>query len=211
MLSNLQQAAIALRDDEVHVWHAGYRPSLGRQPLLQVLAAYLDCAESAVSLEIEEHGRPRLSARFDRTLDFNWSHSGDDALIAIGRNLRPGIDVERVRARPRLLEIARRYFEPAEFTMLEGLPESARLPAFLGMWTAKEAVLKALGRGIAFGLDRVVIEMETEDVPTLRRLGDSDVSSWQLRSLPFGAGLCAALAWQGRSLHIRTGKLAARD
>jgi 4'-phosphopantetheinyl transferase len=209
-LSCLAEAASTLRNDEIHVWRVGYRPTLGRQPLLHVLAAYLGCDGSAVDLESEEHGRPRLAARFGHAIDFNWSHSGTDALIAIGRHVRPGVDVERMRPRPRLLEIARRYFEPAECSLLEELAGDERLAMFLGMWTAKEAVLKALGRGLAFGLDRVGIDTR-DDVLALRRLDGNDVRSWQLQSLAVGPGVFAALAWQGEPRCVRTGLLAAID
>lgn len=209
-LQSLAEAAATLADQHIHVWRVAYRPALGRQPLLHVLAAYLDCAESAVVLESEEHGRPRLAAGAAHPLDFNWSHSGGDALIAIGRGVRLGVDVERLRPRPRLLEIARRYFGELEFSLLEQLPESDRLPAFLGIWTAKEAVLKALGRGIAFGLDRVGIAMTAGGTPTLRHLAESDVGTWQLRAPVFGPGLFSALAWKGEPRQIRTGMLATK-
>lgn len=205
----LDAAAAALKDDEIHVWHvSAYSPSLGRQPLLHVLSAYLGQDKTAIQLESEEHGRPRLAAGYDSSLDFNWSHSGDHALIAVGRHVRPGVDVECVRPRQRLLEIARRYFDPVEVSLLERLAEGARLEAFLAMWTAKEAVLKALGRGIAFGLDRVGVDLE-DGAPALRRLGDDDGGGWQLQGFSPAAGVLAALAWKGERRHVRTGRLAA--
>lgn len=206
-LGSLKSAAVALNDEDIHVWHVAYQPSSGRQPLLQVLAAYLDRAPSAIVLSSEEHGRPTLVTSGDQPLDFNWSHSGGDALIAIARHVRPGVDVERLRPRPRLLEIARRYFDPSEFALLERLPEHERLSVFLSLWTAKEAVLKALGRGLAFGLDRVGLNLAGDGAPALRHLAGSDVDSWQLQALSFDAELRAALAWQGEPRRVRTGML----
>src|SRR3546814_6405959 len=59
----------------------------------------------------------------------------------------PGIDLERQRPRARALEIAERYFSADEAAALAALPAADRSVAFLELWTAKEAVLKALGRG----------------------------------------------------------------
>ncbi|HZX70296.1 MAG TPA: 4'-phosphopantetheinyl transferase superfamily protein, partial [Rhodanobacter sp.] len=156
---NLFDAAARLGDDAIHVWHLDYRPAQGRGPLLQTLAAYLGVEANQVGLVEGAHGRPRLDpALFSghtSALDFNWSHSGHHALIAIARGIAPGIDIERRRPQPRALRLARRFFASDEATALAALPEEARATAFLDLWTAKEALLKAHGRGIGFGLSRV--------------------------------------------------------
>ena len=35
-----------------------------------------------------------LAIGHDQSLGFNWSHSGDQALIAVGRHIMPGVDLE---------------------------------------------------------------------------------------------------------------------
>src|SRR5699024_314193 len=66
-----------------------------------------------------------------------------------------GCDLELARPRPRALEIAQRYFTAAEAGWLARLDGPAREAAFVRIWCAKEAMLKAHGRGIAFGLHRL--------------------------------------------------------
>ena len=206
----LANVAEHLRDDEIHVWRLDYRPSHGRAPLRAVLAAYLGVAAEQVALTDGEHGRPALAAGLDPSLGFNWSHSGGQALIAIGRHLMPGIDLERLRPRARALEIAERYFSTDEATALATLPAAQRNAAFLELWTAKEAVLKALGRGIAFGLNRLSIASAVDQLQ-LQRLEGDDVTAWQLRRLDIDSGLVAALAWRGGERRIRLGALASGD
>ncbi len=198
-----------LRDDEIHVWRLDYQPQQERVPLRAVLGAYLGIGGDQVALVIGEHGRPALADAHDQSLGFNWSHSGSHALIAIGRGVAPGIDLERLRERPRALEIARRYFSRDEAAALAALPAMARHAAFLDVWTAKEAVLKALGRGIAFGLDRLSVT-RTGDQLILQRLEGDDVHAWQLQRLSVDASLVAALAWRGDARRIRLGTLATR-
>ena len=82
-------------------------------------------------------GKPSLTAGAPC---FNLAHSGDWVLLGVGD--RPlGVDVERLRTISPAL--ARRQFSPAEQAWAEGDP--ARL---LALWTARESVMKATGRGI---------------------------------------------------------------
>jgi 4'-phosphopantetheinyl transferase len=203
----LAKLAEHLRDDEIHVWRLDYLPQQRRAPLRDVLGAYLGVSGDQVMLTHGEYGRPALAKSHDQPLGFNWSHSGNQALIAIGRGIEPGIDIERLRSRPRALEIAARYFSDDEAAALAALPASVRPTAFLELWTAKEAVLKALGRGLAFGLDRLSVA-QGADQPVLRRLEGDDVDAWQLQRLPVDAALVAALAWRGDKRQIRLGALA---
>jgi 4'-phosphopantetheinyl transferase len=192
----------------VHVWQLAYDHRQGRAPLLGVLAAYLGVPREAVVLGEGEHGRPRLGAGGAEGLDFNWSHSGDRALIAIARGIGPGIDLERLRERPRALEIARRYFSAEEVAWLEALPPPRRSAAFLELWTAKEAVLKALGRGLAFGLHRLSIASGATMLQ-LRHLEGEDPAGWQLHRLAVDPAHAAALAWCGAPRQVRRWTLAA--
>jgi 4'-phosphopantetheinyl transferase len=196
-----------LRDDEIHVWHLPYHRRRGRAPLRSLLAGYLGIDAHQLALAEGVHGRPALAGAQDPSLDFNWSHSGEHALIAIARSIRPGIDLECLRRRPRALDIARRYFSADEVAALSAVPEAGRSAAFLELWTAKEAVLKALGRGIAFGLERLSI-CRVDGQLALRRLDGDDAGAWQLHALRIDSSLVAALAWRGEQRRIRLWTLA---
>ena len=190
---------------EVHLWWLPYTREQQRAPLLAVLGRYLGKAGSDVILETGEHGRPTLAIGQDPSLDFNWSHSGTHAVIAIGRNVSLGVDIERLRERPNALALAKRYFAPDEIATLTQLPETERSDAFLDLWTAKEAVLKATGRGIAFGLQRLTIASGSEALE-LKHLDDDNTEEWQLQRLPLHPDYVAALAWRGghRQIHRRS-------
>ena len=88
---------------------------------------------------------------------------------------------------------------PSEADWLASLPEDARGPAFIRLWCAKEAVLKAHGRGLAFGLDKLTfreLDGGLQLVDCDRALGQPE--SWSLRELEPHAGYRAALAWRAR-------------
>lgn len=198
-----------LRSDELHIWRMAYSHHQGREPLRALLAAYLRCDAGDVQLIESEHGRPELAAVHASALSFNWSHSGDRAVFAIGTGVQPGIDIERLRPRPRALEIAQRYFDVEESRALEEADDEARNTAFLELWTAKEAVLKALGRGIAFGLHRLRIAMQSDRLH-LRWLDDDDAQAWQLCRLALDPAHIGAIAWRGGPRTLRYGTLADR-
>ncbi len=202
-------AAIAggLGKDEIHIWKLVYDPATRRAPLLALLAAYMGVEVGDVTLIEGEHGRPALAAGHGSSVDFNWSHSGDRAVAAMGHGVSLGIDIEHVRARPRALEIAERYFSHTEFAALKSVPPEQRSAAFLDIWTAKEAVLKALGRGIAFGLHRLDISVD-DGQPRLRRLEGEDVADWNLQRIPVEIGSVTTLAWRGAMRRCRIFSLA---
>ncbi|KGI79204.1 hypothetical protein LF63_0100490 [Oleiagrimonas soli] len=191
------RASRDLSDDAVHVWRLPYRRGEGRAPLRRLLAAYLDTTSDRVQFHDGEHGRPVLRDA-PTALDFNWSHSGDIALVAIARGLpQLGIDIEVSRPRPRALALAERFFAIDEHTRIAALPDTQRTDAFLRLWTAKEAVLKGLGEGLRYGLHRVAFRL-VEGEPVAHAF-DGPVGppgAWQLHPLA-RPDFTACLAWRG--------------
>ena len=175
-----------------------HAPQVPAEPLArQWLAAELSVAPDALPLERDARGRPRLRGALWRW-DCNWSHSGDGLLIALGHDVQVGIDLERLRHRARALELAQRYFTAPELAWLLAAPSTAvRDHRFLRLWCAKEAVLKAHGHGISFGLHRLRF---APDGDTLR-LAECDpalgaAEAWTLQELQPGPEYLGALAWR---------------
>lgn len=193
-----------LADDDIHVWQTRWTSGRGELPFLSLLAAY--AGPDAPAMIRGVHGKPHFPAPLG-TLGFNWSHSGDRALFAIGRGgegFELGIDIERVRPRPRALELATRFFAPDETAMLAALPEAVLLHAFLRLWTAKEAVLKANGGGLSYGLHRVSFALGDGGVTPVAFDGEiAPASAWCVEALDVGSECLAAVAWRGCERRIR--------
>lgn len=160
------------------------------------LAEALDVPANGLPLQRDSHGRPRLGAPFG-DFDASWSHSGDRLLVALADGVQLGADLELLRPRPRALALADRFFTVAEVESLAILPAATLEETFVRLWCAKEAVLKAHGRGIAFGLDR--LEFAERDGtwtlvacdPALGRPAD-----WTLHAFAPMPGYLATLAWR---------------
>ncbi len=188
----------ASHDSAVDVWR------LRAADWLPVLALYAGVPLAELTLAVEPHGKPRLAA--PSSPDFNLSHCGDVFLLAIGRGVEIGVDVEVLRPRPRALQLAQRYFSANEAAALAALSETECQQAFYRLWTAKEAVLKALGRGLAFGLDRVGFRLEaggTVVLPQDFAHAAAPASAWMLHALAPAPGYLGALAWRGGPRPIR--------
>jgi 4'-phosphopantetheinyl transferase len=148
-------------------------------------------------------GGPRLSI----------AHAGDVVLVAVdadppedAEGLGLGVDVERLEAgvgmeRPiaavrRRDDLWRVAAAPAELDALGALPEEERDAAFLALWTRKEAVLKACGRGLTVPMTALAVTLG--DDPRVFRVrpgaGLPDPSRTLLADVDVPAGHRAAVA-----------------
>ena len=169
-----------------------------RGALRQLLSRYLDAAPEEFTFSYGENGKPSLAGRFHGALTFNVSHSGELALVAIGRDIALGVDVEAVRALDDADGIASRFFAPRENERLRSLPDEVRTDAFFACWTRKEAYLKALGSGLAKPLDAFEVTFAPDEAASLLVYGDDqETARWKLRELTPGAGYTGALVTEG--------------
>jgi 4'-phosphopantetheinyl transferase len=131
----------------------------------RVLAGRSRCLPHEIRFVAGPTGKPGLAAvQGGDRVEFNVSHSGGLVLIALSTGTPVGVDVEAIRPMPDLQSIASTHFQAAESALLAGLPESDAQVLFYQLWTAKEAVLKATGDGIANKLGEVeVAQRATED------------------------------------------------
>ena len=179
---------------------------VARGLLRWLLARYLGDAPDEVCLCYGPRGKPELSRRRGgHPLRFNCSRSRGQALFALTRGRRIGVDLETVRPIPEARQIAERWFTPAERAALATVWSNRHDEAFMRLWTLKEAFVKALGDGIADGLERMEVAMSPGCVPVLCALdGDSTAAAhWSLRVLPSTAGECASLVLEGRDYRLR--------
>jgi 4'-phosphopantetheinyl transferase len=172
-------------------------PGTPAEPLARGwLAARLGVGPDAVRLRRDQRGRPRLGGG-QAAFDCNWSHSGERLLVALGEGVQVGADLERLRPRPNALALARRFFTAGEAAWLARLPADAREAAFVRLWCAKEAVLKAHGHGLSFGLER--LEFAPCDGGLVLAGCDPALGActdWSLRTFEPEAGYVATVAWR---------------
>lgn len=161
------------------------------------LAATLRRPDTEIALARDARGRPQLQVQGQPGLDANWSHSGDALLVALGDGVAVGVDIEWLRPRPQAMALAQRFFTAGEATALAKRAPDAAEAAFVQLWCAKEAVLKAHGHGLSFGLDRLEFAAREDGwalVACDSALGTP--ADWHLHAFSPLAGYLATVAWR---------------
>ena len=141
----------------------------------------------AIRIAADAHGKPFLPGHPE--LSFNLSHSRTLALVAIGRGVAIGCDIEW--RDPALAEraVAERLFAPAERTALAALPDALWVGGFFNCWTRKEAYVKALGLGLSYPLDAFTVSVVPDEPARLI----AAETGWSLTSFEPAPGYQAAL------------------
>ena len=144
-------------------WWPWHRGDHAESQVRAWLGAAWELPPDTLALSRDAYGRPHLDGG-SHHVDLNWSHSGEWLIAACAEGMRVGIDIELLRPRPKALALARRFFDPAETAWLASLADDpARLQhAFTRLWCAKEAVLKAHGRGLSFGLEKLRFDLDPD-------------------------------------------------
>ncbi|OAI13115.1 4-phosphopantetheinyl transferase [Methylomonas lenta] len=171
-----------------------------RALLRQTLASYLPEQPINLSFETSVHGKPYLACR---SLHFNISHTADILMIAVANFADIGIDIEVIKPRSSLDSLAARCFSTLELQEWQQLPPAQRLAAFYSLWTKKEAFVKAVGRGIALGLEQCEVEMCSQG--QLRAIPEEygAAGDWQITELPIDPPACAALVTRNCDFSLR--------
>ncbi|MDX1378156.1 MAG: 4'-phosphopantetheinyl transferase superfamily protein [Anaerolineales bacterium] len=171
--------------------------------LRDVLSRYLHIEPREISFTVGEYGRPSVGSI--QNLDFNLSHSGDYALIAIARGRKVGVDVECFRDELEIEKIARRFFSQNENDELMSLPPDQQQIGFFNCWTRKEAYIKAHGLGLSLPLDGFDVSLSPNEPAKLRatRPNAHEASRWTLLALETDSRHAGAVAVEGRELEFR--------
>ena len=162
------------------------RAVVSRASLRVVLAKYLQQDPRVLTIRAGISGKPRLDGA-DPSIQFNVSHAGDLALIAVTRGLRVGIDVERIRAVTDIEAILDGFFSEQETAWLRTRENDERTRAFFLLWTRREAAAKALGIGLFDCFARFTLPVYDHDGSGFRvELADTPAGpaqAWWMRDL----------------------------
>jgi 4'-phosphopantetheinyl transferase len=153
-------------------------------------------APRSLRFSTNEHGKPFLVGLPD--IHFNLSHSHGVAVCAVCRDTDVGVDVEDVGRRTDL-SIARRFFSPAEADLVSKAPDAEKRALFFGIWTLKEAYIKAVGRGLSIPLNSFSFNANESDIQiTFSDTGRVD-PAWRFSRWRPESGKIVAAAVRSRS------------
>ncbi|WP_317203433.1 4'-phosphopantetheinyl transferase family protein [Janthinobacterium sp.] len=166
----------------------------GRAALRRLLAERLGRPAQDLRFGYGSHGKPHLPDC--AAVAFNVAHSASCVLIALGADgAAIGVDVERHDVGCDVEGLAEHALTPAERADLAAAPDA--VAGFFQLWSAKEAVLKALGVGLGECLQEFSVRRDAD-----RRLFVAhQAAHWptlQVCALDVPGGFSAALAWRAR-------------
>ncbi|NUN66100.1 4'-phosphopantetheinyl transferase superfamily protein [Pseudanabaena biceps] len=146
-----------------------------RGNLREILAQTLNCQPADIQFSYSDRGKPYIQ---NQQIYFNLAHSQNLAIYALCSDREVGIDVEYIKFKTDVDNIAQRYFSEAEQKLIQHLsnhPQEKYL-AFYKAWVLKEAYGKATGQGIANVLDLDVASLL--ETPTNKVI---EINGWMLK------------------------------
>lgn len=140
------------------------------------------------------NGKPELL--HSSPLRFNVAHSADVAVVALAEARPVGVDVELVRERVDVRDVANRFFALPEVAALARYDGFAHTVAFHRCWARKEACAKAAGLGLRAPLASLHVGVDPRREPSWRvALGDAPhAREIELADVDVRAGYAAAVA-----------------
>jgi len=122
---------------------------LGKILLLEALKMYEIPEEVIMRLKYNKYARPYI----DGVFDFNISHSGKYVLCGFGKNIRLGVDIEKVKT----IDVINfsNVMNAKQWERIMNSNDSKR--TFFKYWTLKECIAKADGRGLSISLEDISI------------------------------------------------------
>ena len=177
-------------------------PAHGRQHIVahgrlrEIIALYLHRPPQMLNILVGPHGKPCLvpEGTAKPALHYNLSHSSELAALAVCRSLPLGVDIEA--HRPVTEGLAERYFAAEEIRALAASPDTEREAAFFRCWTRKEALIKALARGMAQPLKGFAVDINARNaVPLVRGLAEDGAHDpWRIVPFDPAPGFSGAVA-----------------
>lgn len=98
------------------------------------------------------YGKPFLK---DNNIQFNMSHSHNIACYVLSFNNKVGVDVEFHDNIIDMTGISEIVFTKKEIELLKSFNTQEKYKAFYTMWTQKEALVKAIGRGLSYPINTI--------------------------------------------------------
>lgn len=164
-----------------------------------ILSRYVSDLPDQIRFSYNRYGKPALNiGTNDNSLRFNAAHSQELALYAVTRGREVGLDIEFINENFASLEVAKRFFSPAEILNLAALPPNLQTAAFFSCWTRKEAYIKAIGKGLSHPLKQFSVSIIPEELlPSLTINDFQETRQWSLMTLFPNFDYIAALAVEG--------------
>lgn len=177
-------------------WRAYRRPVDSRRFLVRaawrrhLLGARLGCPANDVAFNANSFGKPGVVGG---RIHFNASHSEGMAMLALSDTVAVGIDIESRTSGEHWEELESQVLHPLERQAFTPIAAAEKAVVFMHYWTAKEAILKAVGVGLNFTPNRFAVDVSQPEVKLIAA-PDILAGHWQIQRFEPCASFVSTLA-----------------
>ena len=179
-----------LRAAGYHHDHDRRRFIITRVALRLLLARHTGMQPGKIIFQQTENQKPCISSA-DKPVFYNISHSGDLIVIAVA-NQPVGIDIEHLRQDFNTADVLGACFSADEQLHIQHAKDG--ISAFYRLWTRKEALLKATGKGVD---DDMINVPALDGVHEVAAGVIGSAESWVVQSMDRGAYICSVAGKHG--------------
>lgn len=180
--------------------------------LLRVLLSKY-CQQEAGNFNFAKNsfGKIYLADGYSSNIKFNYSHSERLIVFAFALNDDIGIDIEKINPNIEHTEIAQINFSTKEVNYIKkAISQREFVEKFYWIWTRKEALLKALGKGLIEDLKSVEV-INDEVITNLNNETDNRSDKFTITDLYITPFYKSAVAYSGSKREIVIKYLKERD
>jgi len=155
-----------------------------------MLAHYTDGTPESVKIIPDSFGKPTCEIN----LYFNISHADDELLLGFSKS-EIGVDIERIDPAVDIESIGESHFSENELQQLMNRTRDERVEMFFEIWTKKEALIKAIGKGLSIPLQDFNVTHPNGKVHW-KFPNEKNYGNWYLQNVETKQGFKAAFATQ---------------
>lgn len=177
----------------------------GRGMLRILLGNYIGVEPAQIKFIYNFYGKPALAPIFNtKNLQFNLSHSKDQAVYAFNWDEPIGVDIEYIQPMKDMDDLASQFFTSGECALIHSLAAYQKQETFFKIWTCKEAYLKANGSGLTVPINQVEVSFLKDGAALLTSIGGNkeQAAQWHMSIFTPIKGYQAAHAIKRHKKHM---------
>jgi 4'-phosphopantetheinyl transferase len=190
-LTHLNDFLAVMKPDEVARGNRFYRIDdrnrhiVSRGAMRNILGRYLNQSPTTIEFKAGLNNKPYIENNVG--LCFNLSHSGDWILMAVS-NAEIGVDTEFVNSYFRYTEVLEDNFNTAEIAFIN---QTSSIERFFLLWTRKESLIKATGKGLDDNLRLITC---IDGVHSVHNSITASTNDWLINSFKVDENYSGAIA-----------------
>lgn len=131
---------------------------IARGYLRRVLSTWVHIDAKEIKFKYSPFGKPEIDDPRGNLVQFNLSHSDNYFAIAVSNYFPVGIDIEFCCSEMEVYNVAQHIMTSNEFSCFSSLKNEFQRKQFFNIWTAKESLVKAIGRGLSVNLQDIEVD-----------------------------------------------------